>query len=272
MMKYKITDQEYQLSEIEALQFSKVFNTGSTEPILIHGVDQNGNRGQYVVKCIKATRMSPSASNFELLGTWIGRELGFNTVEPVLVNISHEFVQTFAGQPGYTNALKSIGKNYGCVYEPAYMEVVTGAAFSKELTTQLLQIYAFDMFISNADRRITKPNLLTDGENILLLDHELAFSFVNLLFAKNSTPWKLNHSDFEMAKGHYLYPYLKGAEHDFTEFVERFLVLNDEFWANVHKFIPKEWQSDQIEQIRVYLKSITDNRQIFSDQLTQTLL
>ena len=272
-MKYRITQPDYKLPEIEAIQFSKVLSSGSTEPILVHGVDiETGLRNQYVVKCMKATRMRPGASNFELLGAWIGRELGLNTVEPAIVNVSTDFVNTFAGQSGYTNAIKSIGRNYGCLYESGHLEVVNGAAFPKELTIQLPYIFGFDMLISNPDRRIDKPNLLTDGENILLLDHELAFSFVDLFFGKNSTPWKFNHSEHEMAKGHYLYPYLKGADHDFNEFVERFLLLDDEFWAKVSKFLPKEWQSEQIDQIRVYLKSITDNRQVFSDQLTQILL
>jgi hypothetical protein len=92
-MKQKITDPEYSLPQIQALSGMRVLSTGTTEPMLIRGVDMNtGSRGQFVVKFTKGPRMSTTSACFETLGVWIGKELGLNVVEPVIIHIGQDFV------------------------------------------------------------------------------------------------------------------------------------------------------------------------------------
>ena len=71
--------------------------------------------------------------------------------------------------------------------------------------------------------------MLTDGEKILIFDHELAFAFVFDLI-KNSTPWILSEKDTTLIKNHYFYPYLKGNEPKFEEFIKKFEYINEKFW------------------------------------------
>lgn len=251
-----------------------VMETGTTKPMKIRGVEQStGRRGQYIVKFKNATRMDIRATCREVLGLWIGKELDLPMVEPVNIQITPEFVATIKGKDGYNNARNSIGLNVGSVYEEGFQEFIKGNPFSLGiLTDSARDIFAFDMFISNADRGAGKPNVLCNGNNFLLFDHELAFSFVLLLpFSQSKTPWILGDGEKEMYRSHYFYPYLKSMKLDFEEFTERFKRINDSFWIRVKELMPLEWQTEDIETIKNYLKAIAENHKIFAKQLKTVL-
>lgn len=271
----KITDNEYSLPQIHALSGSHVLSTGTTEPMLIRGVNMDsGERDRYVIKFMKAPRMSPNAACCEILGVWIGKELGLNVTEPVVIHVSQDFADTLMGRNGYQNARNSLGINYGSVYVDGYLELINGKnLLTNHLLEQAQNIFAFDMFISNADRGAGKPNVLTNGENFMIYDHELAFSFIMLLpFLRNKTPWILGEAEREMYEKHHFYTYLKNSQVDFYEFTERFLNINDYFWDRVKQFMPPEWFTEQVEVIRSYLGAITEHRKMFAEQLTKVLL
>lgn len=274
-MIHKITDAKYILPQIQALSATRVLSTGTTEPMLIRGVDMDsGSRGQFVIKFTKGPRMSTTSACFETLGVWIGKELGLNVVEPTVVHVEQDFVDTIAGRDGFQNARNSIGINYGCTYVEGYMELIDGRAFlSKNLISEAQNIFAFDMFISNSDRGAGKPNVLTNGHNFLIYDHELAFSFIMLLpFLRNKTPWILGDAEKEMYNKHHFFSHLRHTKIDFFEFTERFTKIDNHFWGRVSELMPIQWQGSHIEDIKLYLSLITDHRGIFAKQLEQTLL
>jgi hypothetical protein len=271
----KITDTNYTLPHIKALASSHVLSTGTTEPMLIRGVDMNlGTRGQYVVKFMKAPRMSPNAACNEVLGAWIARELELNVIEPAIIYIEQDFVETIIGRQGYQNARNSIGINFGCKYVEGYFELVNGKSLlNNNLMEQAKHIFAFDMFISNSDRGAGKPNVITNGENFLIYDHELAFSFIMLLpFLRNNTPWILGEAERELYEKHHFYPHLRKTNIDFFEFTERLLSINDQFWNRAEQLLPQPWLSENINDIKKYLKAVTENRSIFAEELTRVLL
>lgn len=209
---YKITDKKYALPVIHALDGFGVLESGTTKPMKVKGADMiTGIRGHYVVKYINSNRIDVRATCREVLGLWIGNELGLNMVEPVAINITQQFVETLKGKDGYNSARNSIGLNFGSSYVEGYNELITGKPLSSpKLLNDAKDIFAFDMFISNADRGAGKPNVLSNGNDFLLFDHELAFSFVLLLpFLQNKTPWILGDGEKEMYERHYFYPYLK---------------------------------------------------------------
>jgi hypothetical protein len=226
----KITDINYSLPQIHALRASHVLESGTTEPMLIHGVNSiTGERGQYVVKYINNRRMSVRSACFELWGAWIGNQIGLNVAIPVIINVSAEFANTLIGRKGYHNALKSIGINFGTSYESGIMELVNGKFFlENNLLEQTESIFAFDMFISNADRGAGKPNVLSNGEKFMIYDHELAFSFVSLLpFLRSKTPWIIGEAEREMYEKHHFFPYLRNRRIDFSNFVVELSNINE---------------------------------------------
>ncbi|WP_132055365.1 HipA family kinase [Pseudocnuella soli] len=246
--------------------------SGTTQPLKVMGVDRNsGDRGEYVVKCRNANRMSARSSCRELLGAWMAAEIGIRAVAPVLVHLSPPFVQTFAGKAGYTAAAQSIGFNFGTVYQAGY-QLVPNQHFvmANTLMDQAAHIFIFDMFIGNADRGAGKPNVLSNGKNMLVFDHELAFSYLDLLsFARNPRPWELGPMEQELYKQHYFYPLLKGSGVTLEQHKEGFDRLNDGFWQCVHKYVPQDWHSEDLDAIRRHTDSILEHKDEFFQHLTQ---
>lgn len=271
----KITERDYTLPQVQALLGVEVLSTGSTEPMLIRGVDMDsGLRNRYVVKFMGSPRMNNISACHELLGSWIGKQLGLNVAEPAIIHVGDTFVQTMQGRNGFLNARNSIGINYGCIYYEGYAELVSGKALlSNQLLEQAQDIFAFDIFISNSDRGAGKPNVLSNGEIFLLYDHELAFSFVMLLpFLRSKTPWILGENERELIEKHHFFPYLRLSAIDFNEFTSRFLALDDYFWTRVNEFIPPGWFGNHLYEIRSYLDAIIEHKETFAEELAKTLL
>lgn len=274
----KLTDKGYRLPIIEALGGFGLMESGTTQPMRIRGVDvETGSRDHFVVKFRNGNRMSEKACAFELIGAWMAMELDIPVVEPVLVNIGEEFTSTILGKPGYTSAIKSVGINFGSRYREGYsMLVKSPSIVPNTMESMARNIFTFDQFISNADRShnpAQKPNVLSDGNQYLILDHEMAFSFLSLLsFLRNKTPWLLGPSENEMLIGHIFYPYLRQRAHDFKPFCERLVCFNDEFWSKANSFMPDSWKGDFLLEIQSYLGSITENKETFAEELTKHLL
>ena len=242
--------------------------------MLVLGVNANsGQRGEYVVKWSRGQRMTTDSCCRELLGAWIGHQLNLHVVEPSVVIISPEFVETLIGGKGYRDAGNSIGLNFGSTYVPGYVEFVRNQRLTDEQMQQAQDIFALDLFLSNPDRRVSKPNLLTNGKDILLFDHELAFAFImDLPFLRNKTPWILRDQDREWIENHYFYSYLKHRQVDFSTIVDKLASLDAQFWTRTKQLLPPEWLNEQIDTIQDYLTAIITNRIEFSAQLTQVLL
>lgn len=133
-----------------------------------------------------------------------------------------------------------------------------------------LKIYAFDLMITNPDRGNKKDNVITNGSEFLIFDHELAFSYLVTLF-KSTTPWLLVPKEKELYSNHVFYKYLKGEDRDFTKITLDYERLDSAFWQKVDDLLPDDWKSNEIKEIRNYLAEIVSRKEEFADQLTQTL-
>ena len=267
----KLTDPAYQLPNIMALAAFDTFDSGTTEPMGINGVDmQSAERGQFVVKFKNAKRMSVKSSCRELLGAWMALEMDIHCVEPALINITDDFVKTLSGRQGYKAAFQSVGYNFGSVYKPGY-QIMPANAFhlNEDIKQQARRIFMFDMLVGNADRGAGKPNVLSNGEKLLVFDHELAFSFADLLsFARNPTPWIFGPFETEMYRQHYFYNVLRGELHDFADTIPILDSFNDEFWKRARNWIPEEWKTEELNLIRQHVNEIAIHKTEFAKQLT----
>lgn len=269
----KITNDTYFLPTVEALYGIDELGSGTTKPMLIRGVCRTTHeKSDYVVKYRNAPRMSVEASCRELLASFIAKELEMNVAEPALINVSPEFVDSLRGKEGYKNANNSFGINYGSkFFGQGFFEFLQNQKLNEKQYGQAEQIFALDIFISNADRRKDKQNMLTDGEKIMIFDHELAFGFV-MDIIKNPTPWLISDADKSWIKNHFFYPALKDNEQNFDTFVESFEVLDKNFWDKADILIPQEWKTKQVDDIKNNLTSLINNKSIFLQQLNKVLV
>jgi hypothetical protein len=270
----KITDPNYFLPVVEALMPGEVLTSGTTQPNVIRGVCRKTlTKSDYVIKFIKAQRMSPEASARELVAAFIAMELDFNIPPPAIINVSPAFVEAMMGKPNFMVANNSLGYNFGNEYiKEGYQALIRGQKIPVELFDRLQLLFAFDVLIGNSDRRVEKPNFLTNGKQELIFDHELAFSFALVLpFMRNKKPWLMTTQEMEWIKDNYCYAILQGKDIDFSNFVAKLSVLTPAFWQKAFSLVPSEWQTDQLNEIQVHVEMILQNKDVFKTELNRIL-
>lgn len=166
-----ITDPNYRLPRLSARQYDDTFKSGANQPGLITARDQQTRQSvNCVVKFRGAERMTPEACARELLAAFIAKQWGIRVVEPVLVEVSPEFVELERGKPHYQLLTNSIGLNVGSVYVQGYETIPVHQPLSDIELPQAQHIVLFDLLIQNADRRVEKPNLMSNGRELVIYD------------------------------------------------------------------------------------------------------
>lgn len=267
----KITDPDYQLPDVYAQRFSESFMASANKPLLISGIDRNTNeKGDYVVKLMRAQRMSEEASMRELLASFIAMEMEISVVEPAIVEIDQGFLEVLKGNDAWAIAGKSLGYNYGSSYIKEHSTLVLQKGLNNKQLPFAQDVFAFDMFIQNTDRTNTKPNLLTNGEEITILDHEIAFGFIFASFLPYRI-WEMKEEHKGWMRDHCLLPLIKGQSFDFEAFCEKFDNLTEAFWGRAFDLIPKGWRGEQFKEIKNKLTDISVNRDSFIPELQKVM-
>ncbi|MCD6019867.1 MAG: hypothetical protein K0S53_2988 [Bacteroidetes bacterium] len=261
------------MHEIEALVGIKVMEDGANKPLVVRGVIKStGEKDDFLVKLNTSERMHPGARCFEYLGACMAKELDLSPAEPVIIEITTEFIEASIGKPWWKMAKESLGLNYGCYFVEGGRNFANGESLTAAQYKEAQSIFAFDIFASNSDRNNLKQNMVTDGENILIFDHELAFGFIFDLFSgNNTTPWIITERDREWVEKHYFYPHLKGNVIEFEGFVNKFVNLDAGFWTKVDGNLPHLWKVQHIETIKNRTQAFVENKELFIEQLKSIL-
>src|SRR5690606_3498170 len=176
-------------------------------PLVVTAVDtQSGVRGDYVVKLNASERMHEQARLRELVAAFMAIELDIPVVVPAVIDVGADFVETLQGKAFYGKASRSLGYNVGSEYLKNMPTLDNHIPLSEAQKANGQHIFAFDVLIENVDRNFEKPNMLTDGNRLVILDHELAFGFAFALsFLRNPTPWIIAERDGEWIRKHCLH-------------------------------------------------------------------
>jgi hypothetical protein len=263
----KITDSAYFLPKITALSWGDVLPNGANMPQIIRGICQTtGNKGDYVVKYRGAERMYVGACAKELIAAYMANQMDFNIPEPVLIDISPEFVKSLLGNRMYKIANNSIGINYGSRYISSSPTFINGNDVPNGSGKDFVDIFAFDLLIANADRNNVKRNLFHDGEKIIIFDHELAFGFIHEI-PTNQQPWIIKDIHLKSIQEHLFYRHLKGKNETFTNFASKMDLLDTAFWDKLEKIIPVEWMTEEYSKIKLGILATIEHKDDFINQL-----
>ena len=215
--------------------------------------------------------MSVDAFQRELLGCFAAWQVGLRTVQPVQVDISPEFRDLMRGRDEYGMVSRSIGRNVGSAFQQGFREFVNGRPLTAEEQEQARLIFAFDVLVNNVDRNVKKQNMLTNGQQVLLLDHELAFSFTKILRPlRSATPWLLEEMDVRhWIQGHFFFPQLRGQQFDFTTLAPKLASLDGQFWQAARQHVPDDWLTPEFDDIEAYLSKVLTHVDEFTQELNR---
>ncbi len=251
----------------EPFVFLRSLSSGRNLPFLCQAINQKTQEiKEIVVKPFHEEFLDSSACK-ELLASMIAQHLGINVATPVLVDLTNNFISQYKE----VNHLEKI-TCFGSIWAGNYfVDFIKNTQIqNRNLEFLASEIFLLDIFIENLDRRSHKPNLKIKDDVFVIFDHELAFSFLEILpFLKQNKNW---------IKVHIFYAHFsKIPQIDWNNYVEKFIqkitTIDEDFWNFAENNIPKEWQNVvDMNRIKTHLNKKIQDISVFEQELKNIFL
>ena len=218
---------------LKLVHIDRFIDGGSSKPLLITAVDDNGKANQYVMKLFKKNYVEQNYSVAkEILICELAKEFNLPVPNYALIDIDHELLSKYF-EP---EELAKLDENYKFCSEFNGQFVIFNPLVSLQFikSYDIANLFAFDNVIINSDRGgfRNKPNLLVNDEEILLIDHEQTLPFINNCYGNPNYFTYLQNYPYQR---HLVVTHLKSMRLKngvFDEFLEMLKYLN------IEKFIP----------------------------------
>lgn len=180
------------IPHLKATTYMDVCKTGRNIPCRFSCISETNISNDYIVKFFGAI-----GSNIicEYMAFLIAKRLDINVPNCAIVHIDPRMAEIIRDEDVNKNLKKHNGPHFGSQdIGPGAVIVSPEYTLNGRALQQAIDIFAFDMFIQNTDRsapdQAGNPNILFRGNELFPIDHELAFSFIQLIGGDND-PYKL---------------------------------------------------------------------------------
>jgi hypothetical protein len=245
----------------------KKMTSGRNSTFSVQCIDNaQSDAGSYVLKLSSKLLQNGGLQN-ELIASQLAKKFNLPTPKPAILNVSLDLANALKNT-AYDEVGKSIGLNFGSeLLTPGYNIWPVSAPLPPNLENLGGEILAFDAFIQNLDRRNNNPNILQNGNEIMLIDHEMAFSFtVPPLIGTVSNPWEeeaFKACIVQKSHCHAFYSQLRGKGLQFDGFKGKLNSLTDEDFAEIMDCVPIVWKTPKSPDILKHLKELRNNADKF---------
>ncbi len=229
------------LSRVFATEFMRPMINGKTGPALVNCQKANGDDVEVVIKCSAGCEQKETSLAAEVIGACLAADLGLPIPEPFLVELDPEFI---ASVPDAVHRERMAASNFVAFGSKhitgQYSAWTNGNLISEAMLPSAAAVFAFDGIIQNPDRRDGNPNCLVRGDEIRIIDHELAFAHGLILFWK--APWTVGGlQNFETPGSHIFRSGLKGKQIDYSPIRAAWEGLSDAQITAYGNAVPAEW-------------------------------
>lgn len=213
---------------VSATRYVMPFREGGSLPGLVEASDD----GMYVVK-FRGAGQGPKVLVAELVTGAVGRQLGLNVPELVLIDIPAAFSR-IEPDPEIADLLDaSVGVNLGLDFLPGALPVDALSASTME-PRLAAEIVWFDAFMANVDRTTRNTNMLRWHDQVWLIDHGAAI----YPHHRWSDPAEQARRPFAAIAEHVLLPIASSIVDADNRMVNR---LSDDFLWETVAAIPDDW-------------------------------
>jgi len=261
------------IDHVIATTFHRFMGNGRTSPAIFSCAGGGSESArEYVVKLRGGLDLGARGLAFELYASMLGAHLGISCPRPAIVLVEEDLATLILGQlDGEKQKARVIQGSIGLNFGSQFLVNLTAWPIDKSVTGSLQQsamrIYAFDALIQNPDRGFANPNLGSRGDDIIIYDHEAAFSFLfNVL--PNPTPWRLGPERY--VDGHVFARALKQVAFP-PDLLQRLGELKAEVTSYFTGQIPTEWRSDDLNRIESHLALMSEHAAEFAEEVTRRL-
>lgn len=257
------------IPKVTADVFHRFLNSGRTSPGLVT-CETSGKRTDYVVK-LSGGMENPAGPLYELYASMLAQFLGIYAPAPAIILIEEDLANAIAETATnrrQANIIRnSIGWNFGSIFIPNISTWPVDKHVPAIMRDDATKVFAFDALIQNPDRSFDNPNLGTSGSQLIIFDHENAFSFLLGIFP-SPEPWKLNTENY--LNNHVFAQSLKGACCS-PEFIQRVNSMSDVLFMEFAAEIPGNWPSDCLQQIEAHLRLVRQHAEEFAEEVRRRL-
>lgn len=237
--------------------------------------DENGNNaGEYVVKFKGGTETGVTGMCCELIASLLADELGLPRPAPAIVDLDPNMGNLLSPKDSDVAAIikKSGGSNFASrTLSGGYGTWPVNKSVPSALTQLAAEIFAFDALIQNPDRRPNNPNLLWKGSEIIIIDHELAFSFLYQI-GISGRPWELSTSAGDFLNDHVFSKDLKGKNIDHSRLREALEGIDEATLDALIDQVPIEWKNNTLSRIRAHIRDVRNHAAEFIEQVKWRLV
>ncbi|TDW52659.1 hypothetical protein EV144_1011350 [Flavobacterium sp. 270] len=215
------------MQELQLISTGKVMAGGTTQPFTALALNENGNVEEYIVKAFTKKQLLQNASVAkEIIVCELAKMFDLTIPEYGIMNCALQDLQGVYKDERIDTL--DLGAKFCSKFMSQYpiFTNVTSNIFLKDY--EILNIFAFDVFIFNVDRGgyRNKPNLLINDNELMIIDHELTFPFINNNYRQ--IDYEQNLSSYQYSK-HVLIKYIKSLnfkDRVFNEFLFNLNSLN----------------------------------------------
>ncbi|MBD3723473.1 MAG: hypothetical protein IE891_01470 [Flavobacteriaceae bacterium] len=169
---------------LKLVEFVRVLEGGATMPILIKAIDVEDKIKLYALKLFTKEHIKTNFSVAkEIFANEFARDFDLICPEYAIIRIDHEKLRIFCLKNNIPINVDELDEGYkfcSLFMEPNILfNPLTHLSFVNQYDIE--KVFAFDFVTMNADRGgpRKKPNLLINNEDLILIDHELTFPFIN---------------------------------------------------------------------------------------------
>ena len=258
------------LPEVTATRFEKVMGSGRTQPCLLVCEDSSGEEVELVVKMRGHPQIAPGGLLAEAMASLLALDIDLPVPPPYQVRIEREFAETVPDAALREVIVRSVGLNFGCAkWKPGYTIWPRDKRPSRDMRQTAMEVFAFDGLIQNPDRRAVNPNCVFLGDDLLLYDHESAFTHFLTILPKPL--WEAGGVDF--LKNHIFWQALRGETLELNRLQGALEAIDADRITEYLQSIPDEWNGQAItgERIQSHLLDCIANFKRIQLQLQATL-
>lgn len=247
--------------EVTALIPFQTLSSGRTSPTIVEAEADDQKRYEIVVKLFLAEERGKKAAISELVCSMLGKRLGLQPPDPFLVSIPEGFHELVIDPRARERFRVSRGLQFGSSYVHGATTISGNRLVTAEKRDEAGAVFAFDCLTQNPDRRPEKPNLLEHNEGYLLIDHDMAFSFLGeIIIGGVICPWEpraLGSPSFSYLSRHLFSRALSGKEEALDAFGQLLSGLESDEINGILAKVPTEWWPDDNfrESLQNYLDS-----------------
>jgi len=235
--------------------------------------DGAGTQFEMVVKLRAGIDSGTAGLTCELLASLLASDLDLMVPKPFVVDVDPDFHEAIPDTTLAEVFRGSQGVNFGSQYLSAgYTTWPQERSIPSSIVQMAADIFAFDLMIQNPDRRKDKPNLLRKGDDLVIYDHEMAFSF---LYAIGQAQYPWDNTGMGFLRDHLFFGGLKGRELSWERLQGALEAIDDRRLKMYAEAVPGSWRQgdkDATTRILEYIDQARDHSKLLFQKIREVLI